>query len=213
MNITPLIPDGYSGPIKQLTCPICKHVFYIAQDDYQRLPEIRFCHECSLILREELEKTQGASTLTPPPVREKPVARTPIPSAAAPIQPIPLPQPRTIDREKMTVEQLLEEAEMLCKTWRYKEALRSYEEVLQRDPQCLKALYGRASMLSIWSEPIFPDTGGSQLPVQSGHCKCTATLADVKRIARHEQLGLTSASLRGLCLVGLIVSQKTAGFC
>jgi transposase len=31
-----------------------------------------------------------------------------------------------------------------------------------------------------WSEPIFPDTGGSQLPVQSGHGKCTATLTDVK---------------------------------
>ena len=149
MNVTPLIPDGYSGPIKQLTCRICKHVFYITQDDYQRFPEIHFCHECSLILREEFEKTQDASPLTPPPVRAKPVARAPMPSSVAPIQPSPLPQPRTIDREKMTVEQLLEEAEMLCKTWRYKEALRSYEEVLQRDPHCLKALYGRASMLSI----------------------------------------------------------------
>jgi len=48
----------------------------------------------------------------------------------------------------MTVEQLLEEAEMLSKTWRYKEALHSSEEALQRDLHCLKALYGRASMLS-----------------------------------------------------------------
>src|SRR5205823_14102255 len=80
MDITPLIPDGYTGPIKRLTCRICKHMFYITQDDYSHHPEVRFCHECSLILREELEKTQGASTLTPPPVREKPVARTPMPS-------------------------------------------------------------------------------------------------------------------------------------
>ena len=54
-------------------------------------------------------------------------------------------------------------------------------------------------MEGIWSEPIFPDTGGSQLPVQSGQGKYTATLTDVKRIARNEQLGLTSASLRGFC--------------
>jgi len=59
MDITPLIPDGYSGPIKRLTCSICKHMFYITQDDYHRLPEVRFCHECSLILREELEKNAG----------------------------------------------------------------------------------------------------------------------------------------------------------
>jgi tetratricopeptide (TPR) repeat protein len=149
MDITPLIPDGYNGPIKRLTCSICKHMFYITQDDYHRLPEVRFCHECSLILREELEKTQGASTLTPPPVRAKPVAHSPVLSSVAPLQPILLPQPRTIDREKMTVEQLLEEAEMLCKTWRYKGALHSCEEALQRDPHCLKALYSRASILSI----------------------------------------------------------------
>jgi tetratricopeptide (TPR) repeat protein len=149
MDITPLIPDGYNGPIKRLTCSICKHMFYITQDDYHRLPEVRFCHECSLILREELEKTQGASPLTPPPVRAKPVAHSPVLSSVAPLQPILLPQPRTIDREKMTVEQLLEEAEMLCKTWRYKGALHSCEEALQRDPHCLKALYSRASILSI----------------------------------------------------------------
>ncbi len=148
MDITPPIPDGYNGPIKRLTCSICKHMFYITQDDYHRLPEVRFCHECSLILHEELEKTQGVSTVPLPTVRAKPVAHSPVLSSVAPLQPILLPQPRTIDREKMTVEQLLEEAEMLCKTWRYKEALHSYEEALQRDPHCLKALYSRASMLS-----------------------------------------------------------------
>src|SRR6266702_4508362 len=115
MDITPPIPDGYNGPIKRLTCSICKHLFYITQDDYHRLPEVRFCHECSLVLCEELEKTQGASPLTPPPVSEKPVTHAPLPSSVAPLQPIPLPQPRTIDREKMTVEQLLDEAKMLRK--------------------------------------------------------------------------------------------------
>src|SRR5579884_308362 len=155
MDITPLIPDGYTGPIKRLTCSICKHIFYIAQDDYHRHPEVRFCHECSLILREELEKTQTASgTLTTPTVREKPVVRSPTPSpVASPIQPIRLPQPRTIDREKMTVEQLLEEAEMLRKTWRYREALRSYDEALQREPHCIDILYKRGEMLEVLDRP------------------------------------------------------------
>ncbi|HEY4387013.1 MAG TPA: tetratricopeptide repeat protein, partial [Ktedonobacteraceae bacterium] len=147
MDITPPIPDGYTGPIKRLTCSICKHLFYITHDDYHHLLEVRFCHECSLILREELEKTQGASTLTPPPVREKPVAHASLPSSAAPIQPIPLPQPRTIDREKMTVEQLLEEAKMLRQTWRYKEALSSYDQILLQELECLEALYKKASIL------------------------------------------------------------------
>src|SRR5438105_979571 len=65
MNVTPLIPDGFNGPVKQLTCRICKHVFYLTQDDYRRLPEVRFCHECSLILLEELQGlhgTQGAAS-------------------------------------------------------------------------------------------------------------------------------------------------------
>jgi hypothetical protein len=43
----------------------------------------------------------------------------------------------------MTVAQLLEEANMLDKTWRYKEALASYEQALQRDAGCLAAFYGR----------------------------------------------------------------------
>jgi len=147
MDITPVISDGYNGPIKRLTCSICRHMFYITQDDYHRLPEVRFCHECSLILREELEKTQKSSTLTPPPVKEKPVAHAPMPSSVAPIQPISLPQPRTIDREKMTVEQLFEEAKMLRKTWRYKEALSSYDQILRQEPKCLEALYKKASIL------------------------------------------------------------------
>ena len=44
-----------------------------------------------------------------------------------------MPQTRTIDREKMAVEQFLEEAQMFQKTWRYQEALHSYDEALQRE--------------------------------------------------------------------------------
>ena len=62
MNITPVIPDGYNGPIKQLTCRICKHIFYLTMADYSRLAEVAYCHECSLILMEELAKTQGSQT-------------------------------------------------------------------------------------------------------------------------------------------------------
>ena len=148
MNVTPLIPDGYNGPIKQLTCRICKHVFYLTQDDYHRLPEARFCHECSLILLEELQGIQGVHTSPPAIVpREQPVVAPP---TRAPVQaspPLRVPQPRTIDREKMTVEQLLEEAAMLRKTWRSKEALASYEQALQKDPDCLAAHQGRCAML------------------------------------------------------------------
>ena len=71
MNITPLIPDGYNGPIKQLTCRICKHIFYLTMADYSRLAEVSYCHECSIILMEELAKSQGSQskiTLTPSPV-------------------------------------------------------------------------------------------------------------------------------------------------
>ena len=75
------------------------------------------------------------------------MAQSPKLSPLAPIQSIPLPQPRTIDREKMTVEQLFEEAMILQKTWRFKEALSSYEQILQREPTCLEALYKKASML------------------------------------------------------------------
>ncbi len=55
MHITPVIPDGYhGGPIKQLTCRICKRLFYITQADFDRLQDVRYCHECSLILLAEL---------------------------------------------------------------------------------------------------------------------------------------------------------------
>jgi transposase len=53
----------------------------------------------------------------------------------------------------MTVAQLLEEAKMLDKTWRYKEALTSYEQALQRDAGCLAAFYGKGEMLSQLNRP------------------------------------------------------------
>src|SRR6266487_3857534 len=109
MNITPLIPDGYNGPIKQLTCRICQHVFYLTQDDYHRLPEVRFCHECSLILLEELQSLQGVNALPPPMApKEQPVVVPPTRASVQPSPPVRVPPPRTIDRGKMTVEQLLE---------------------------------------------------------------------------------------------------------
>ena len=157
MNITPIIPDGYNGSIKQLTCRICKHIFYITQDDYRRLPEVRFCHECSLILLEELPKNQGANALpAPTATKEEPVVSSPTHLLLQPSAPLRMPSPRIIDREKMTVEQLLEEARMLQKTWRYKEALRSYEEVFQREPPCIAALYGRGGIWRISLSVIRP---------------------------------------------------------
>ena len=164
MNITPVIPDGYNGPIKQLTCRICKHLFYLTMADYGRLTQVSYCHECSLILLEELEKNQVAPSSIPPkqtsfpasPPLEQvlaPVLRPPEPAFVSPRPSIRVPQPRTIDRDKMTVAQLLEEAKMLAKTWRYKEALVSYEQALQRDPGCLAAFYGKGEMLKQLSLP------------------------------------------------------------
>jgi tetratricopeptide (TPR) repeat protein len=154
MNITPIIPDGYNGPIKQLTCRICKHLFYIIQDDYRRLQQVHYCHECSLILLEELRHNQGAAALHPSRVaKAEPVVSDPSGLSLQTSPPVRLPAPRTLDREKMTVEQVLDEAQMFEKTWHYREALRSYEEALQRDPHCIAALHGKASMLSILERP------------------------------------------------------------
>jgi len=121
MHLTPVIPDGYNGLVKQLTCRICKHIFYLTMVDYGRLAEVSYCHECSLILREELENNLVAKSSIPP--RQAPIpASPPLEQLLAPVrQPsesafvsrrpaIHIPQPRTIDRDKMTVAQLLEEA-------------------------------------------------------------------------------------------------------
>jgi hypothetical protein len=120
MNITPIIPDGYNGPIKQLTCRICKHLYYITQDDYRRLQQVHYCHECSLILLEELRHNQGVAALHPSRVpKAEPVVSDPSGLSLQSSPPVRLPAPRTLDREKMTVEQLLDEAQMFEKTWRY----------------------------------------------------------------------------------------------
>src|SRR6266566_6316556 len=164
MNITPVIPDGYVGPIKQLTCRICKHLFYLTMADYDRLQAVHYCHECSLILREELESIKMASgsiptTQTPLPTAlpfrqtSNPVHQSSEQASISRRPSLAVPQPRTIDRDKMTVAQLLEEAKMLDKTWRYKEALASYEQALQRDQGCLAALDGKAEMLRQLNRP------------------------------------------------------------
>jgi hypothetical protein len=106
----------------------CWLLHTIGDGVYGRLAEVSYCHECSLILAEELEKNQLARSRISP--RQTPVpASLPTEPVFAPVpsppesafvsqQPsIRIPQPRTIDRDKMTVEQLLEEAKMLDKTW------------------------------------------------------------------------------------------------
>ena len=145
MNITPLIPDGYNGPIKQLTCRICKHIFYLTMADYSRLAEVAYCHECSLILIEELSKSQGSPSKIPP--APSPVSLAPLPQTepVAPRLSVRVPQSRTIDRHKMTVEQLLEEAQMLDKTWRYKEALASYESTPARPSMSGRPVWQRGN--------------------------------------------------------------------
>src|SRR5258708_24264728 len=148
MNITPVIPDGYNGPIKQLTCRICKHLFYLTMADYERLREVSYCHECSLILLEELERNQAPPSNMPPkqtprpaslPLKQAsaPVHRPPEPTIASPRPSLRGPQPRFIDLDKMTVGQVLETAKILVTTCRYKDALISYQQSLQRDPLCL----------------------------------------------------------------------------
>ena len=159
MNITPVIPDGYNGQVKRLTCRICKHLFYLAIADYERLREVSYCHECSLILLEELQRNHEGQSSTVPGQTARPaslplkqasarVLRPPEPELVSPRPTLHVPQPRSIDRDKMTVAQLIEEAKMLAKTWRYKEALFSYEQALRRDPGCLEALCGKGAMLS-----------------------------------------------------------------
>lgn len=60
MNITPPLPDGYSGPIKQLTCQACKQAFYITWADYKASPEIPYYRTCSVIeARNKLLSTGG----------------------------------------------------------------------------------------------------------------------------------------------------------
>lgn len=52
MDITPNLPSEYGGPIKQLTCRMCKSTFYLTWTDYKRLGEVSCCHTCSLVEKE-----------------------------------------------------------------------------------------------------------------------------------------------------------------
>src|SRR5579859_5914209 len=112
MNITPLIPDGYNGPIKQLTCSLCRHVFYITHADYEKMGPVLYCHECSRSLFAEIEKAESAPLRfrgknepvfhsQPSPASFSSQMPT-LPKTSSPVNPPPaIPRPRTIDREKM----------------------------------------------------------------------------------------------------------------
>lgn len=99
MKITPLLPDGYSGPIKQLTCRICKHVFYITMADYNALADVFYCHGCSLILAEELEKSQGTQSEMPPQQHSALAPPPPKPASMPPSSSLHIPQAQTRHRE------------------------------------------------------------------------------------------------------------------
>src|SRR5947199_10852476 len=104
MNITPVIPDGYNGPIKQCTCRICKHIFYLTMADYSSLVEVSYCHECSLILMEELAKSQGSPSKIPPTPSPAPLPPPPQTESVPPRPSVRVPQPRTIAHDRMTAE-------------------------------------------------------------------------------------------------------------
>ncbi len=64
MQITPLIPDGYNGPVKRLTCTLCRRAHYMALADYEAMQPVSYCHECSIMLLAELEKVKDAQERT-----------------------------------------------------------------------------------------------------------------------------------------------------
>lgn len=49
VDITPLLPDGFEGAIKRLTCTFCKRQFYVSQA-YFVAHQPTHCHECSEVL-------------------------------------------------------------------------------------------------------------------------------------------------------------------
>jgi tetratricopeptide (TPR) repeat protein len=139
VKVTPLIPDGHNGPIKQLSCSICRHIFYVTLADYEELSPNSYCHECSVILLTELHAIQRTEAregaLTPP----------------AKVQPAPpprVPQPRSIDREKMTPAQLVEEGNAYIKAWQYNKALASFDQALEKSPTSAASHRCRGAALS-----------------------------------------------------------------
>jgi tetratricopeptide (TPR) repeat protein len=113
-----------------------------------------------------------------------PTSLSPEPALVSHWPTVRVPQPRTIDRHKMTVAQLLEEAKVLDKTLRYKEALTSYEQAIQCDQECLAALYGKAEMLRQLSRP-------------------EEALAMYKEILRLDPTSVKAAAMRGWALISL----------
>jgi hypothetical protein len=76
-------------------------VFCLTQDDHHRHPEVRFCHECSLILLEELQSLQGVNALPPAMVpKEQPAVAPPPRASVQSSPPVRIPQPaRLIGRK------------------------------------------------------------------------------------------------------------------
>src|SRR5260370_21366432 len=138
MKVTPLIPDVYHRSIKHLSCSICLHIFYVTLADYEQLSPISYCHECSVILHTELH------TIQPPEVRE---VALPSPSKIQPTPPPRVPQPRTIDREKLTPAQLVEEGNAHIKGWQYSKALASFNQALEKSATSAAAHCGRGTAL------------------------------------------------------------------
>jgi tetratricopeptide (TPR) repeat protein len=138
MRITSLIPDGYNGQIKRLTCSICKRQFYITLADYLELSPVSYCHECSVILLTELNNVQHTIA------HEDPL---PPPSKVKPIPPPRVPQPRTIDREKMSAVQLINEGNAYLKAWQYKKALASFDQALEKGAASAVSHCGRGGAL------------------------------------------------------------------
>ena len=128
MEITPELPDGFEGQIKRLQCLLCKRYFYIPRE-YFDTHHPTYCHECSLILRSEIQKAQSKSNTS---LSQTPVAH----------------HPRTIDREKMTAVELIKEGRAYEKAGQDEEALLSYTQAVQKDPKNIYTYWSRAGVLA-----------------------------------------------------------------
>jgi len=86
---------------------------------------------------------------TPLPMTDRPeVVHPPSPTKEATTLSLhPRGQPRTIAREKMTAEQLIREGATYLETWRYQEALASYEQAIERGSKAAEAYSGKGDVL------------------------------------------------------------------
>lgn len=62
MEITPELPDGFTGTIKRLHCAVCHTVFFVPQAFYEAY-QPAFCHECSIKKKEQELLTQQQAAL------------------------------------------------------------------------------------------------------------------------------------------------------